>query len=106
ARQSDVKTNWNRAVQLMEGCGLFNLERSLDDMDPNNVLGEFNMRFADALSGRLGCLGRPAIDLLIVDEAQSLRNIDNQTNRVFYRVFRTNVRKWLLLSATPIHSSR
>jgi len=53
----------------------------------------------------------PFFDLLIIDEAQYLRNEANQTNTVLRNVFgcpetevRSNVGRWLFLSATPLHT--
>jgi hypothetical protein len=43
-------------------------------------------------------------DLVVVDEAQCLRNPDNQTNKIFHTLFRNRVKNWLFLSATPAHS--
>ena len=39
----------------------------------------------------------------MVDEAQCLRNPDNQTNRVLFAALRGHVSKWLFMSATPAH---
>lgn len=44
------------------------------------------------------------LDLLIFDEAQYLRHVDNWQNRHLKRIFRRNARNWLFLSATPLHS--
>lgn len=65
-----------------------------------------NLAFAKALSARLQLLGDrlPYFDLVIVDEAQCLRNPCNQTNRVLFESLRGNVGKWLFMSATPAHS--
>ncbi|WZV78050.1 hypothetical protein AAFM48_08130 [Burkholderia pseudomallei] len=44
-------------------------------------------------------------DLVIVDEAQCLRHIDDQqTNTVLSRLLKNRVDNWLFLSATPVHS--
>lgn len=43
-------------------------------------------------------------DLVIVDEAQCLRNYDNQTNKVLFEIFKNRVSNWLFMSATPTHS--
>ena len=76
-----------------------------------------NEVFADAMRQLLVQIGdedkRPAVDLLVIDEAQSLRNPDNQTNKVFRKIFGEGsngearvVDRWLFLSATPVHGSR
>lgn len=43
-------------------------------------------------------------DLVVVDEAQCLRNKDNQTNTVLRTLLKGRVKNWLFLSATPAHS--
>ncbi|WP_176314704.1 C-terminal helicase domain-containing protein [Burkholderia vietnamiensis] len=66
---------------------------------------------------RLGALLAPAVqggasgdgaheplDLVIFDEAQYLRHVDNHRNRNIARVFRGRVGKWLFVSGTPLHS--
>jgi len=62
----------------------------------------FGQGFNKLLAG-INSENRPFFDLVIVDEAQYLRN-DNQGNTVFSELFRGQVAKWLLVSATPIHS--
>jgi superfamily II DNA or RNA helicase len=44
------------------------------------------------------------IDLVVFDEAQYLRNIGNRQNVNIRHVFRTHVKKWLFMSATPLHT--
>lgn len=44
------------------------------------------------------------LDLLVLDEAQYLRHIGNWQNRHLKRILHRNARKWLFLSATPLHS--
>ncbi len=60
-----------------------------------------------AYAKRIGLLlnGRD-IDLVIFDEAQYLRHTGNQQNRNIANVFRGNVKKWLFLSATPLHTGK
>lgn len=48
---------------------------------------------------------RAPLDLAVFDEAQYLRHTDNFQNRHIASIFRRNVRRWLFLSATPLHSS-
>ncbi|NDU85228.1 MAG: DEAD/DEAH box helicase [Ferrovum sp.] len=64
---------------------------------------ECNMALADATVRRFG-QEKVHFDLVIVDEAQCLRNKDNQTNNVLFRVFQNRVVNWLFMSATPTHS--
>jgi hypothetical protein len=67
---------------------------------------ELNGRYA-ALVGEL--LRSREIDLVVFDEAQYLRNVDNQQNTNIREVFchsgEERETKWLFMSATPLHSS-
>lgn len=44
------------------------------------------------------------LDLVIFDEAQYLRHTTNFQNRHIAGIFRRNVKRWLFMSATPLHS--
>ncbi|EKS72433.1 helicase domain-containing protein [Burkholderia sp. SJ98] len=44
------------------------------------------------------------VDLVIFDESQYLRHIDNQQNTHIAAIFRHNANRWLFMSATPLHS--
>jgi len=44
------------------------------------------------------------LDLVVFDEAQYLRHLDNYRNEHIRLVFGRNVRHWLFLSATPLHA--
>lgn len=44
------------------------------------------------------------ISLAVFDEAQYLRHVDNLQNRHIRQMFRPHARRWLFLSATPLHS--
>lgn len=58
-----------------------------------------------AYSKRVGkLLHARDIDLVIFDEAQYLRNIDNYQNSNIRHVFRSHAKKWLFMSATPLHT--
>jgi hypothetical protein len=105
----DLAEIWHGCRRRLESCGLWDYEPHLPCHSAENASWSFNVRFAQALKNRLrelGADGEPAIDLLIVDEAQCLRHPDNQSNTVLREAFDGNVRKWLFLSATPIHTSR
>lgn len=52
--------------------------------------------------GRLMCAR--GIALAVFDEAQYLRHVGNQQNRHILSVFSPHARRWLFLSATPLHS--
>jgi SNF2-related domain len=63
----------------------------------------FNMAVANAIAKKLNN-EEIVFDLVVVDEAQCLRNSNNQTNKVFHTLFNGRVNNWLFLSATPAHS--
>jgi len=100
----DMDVLWNRTNQRFRSWGLFNVKRprGLNDETASELL---NLTFAEALNVKLAdeAGGRPYFDLVIVDEAQCLRNPNNQTNRVLYATLTGNVDRWLFLSATPAH---
>jgi len=77
-----------------EGKDLYTKFNEWFGLGVNKILANFEH------SGR-----EKAIDLLIVDEAQCLRN-KNQRNATFEHLFKGRVGKTLFLSATPIHSGR
>ena len=47
---------------------------------------------------------RRPFDLVIFDEAQNLRHIDNLRNKCIASIFRGNAGRWLFMSATPLHA--
>ena len=65
----------------------------------------FTTALNDCYAGRLGrLLQRRGIDLVVFDEAQYLRHIDNRQNTHIRQIFRHRPKRWLFLSATPLHS--
>lgn len=59
----------------------------------------------EAYAQRVGQLLKARdIDLVIFDEAQYLRHIDNRQNTNIRHVFRKHAAKWLFMSATPLHT--
>ena len=100
----DMNDLWNRTSQQFRSWGLFDAKcpHGLSNDDASERL---NLAFADALNAKLTeeAGERPYFDLVIVDEAQCLRNPDNQTNRVLFAALRHHVNKWLFMSATPAH---
>ncbi|PKN19286.1 MAG: hypothetical protein CVU71_07190 [Deltaproteobacteria bacterium HGW-Deltaproteobacteria-6] len=59
----------------------------------------------EAYSIRVGRLLKARdIDLVIFDEAQYLRHLGNRQNINIRHVFQAHVKKWLFLSATPLHT--
>ena len=98
----DMDLLWRNWRDRFEGWTLFDSRR------PRrlNASRELNLVFARALNAKLAAeapCGEPYFDLVVVDEAQCLRNPDNQTNSVLYEALKCQVAKWLFMSATPAH---
>lgn len=69
----------------------------------DKLTGDLNTCYA----GRVATLvGQAGIGLIVADEAQYLRHIDNQRNSAITQIFRGHQAKWLFLSATPLHSGK
>ena len=100
----DLSTLWETTSQRLRSWGLFGVERPRG-LSGDNASERLNLAFAKALNARLASEAgeRAYFDLVIVDEAQCLRNPYNQTNRVLFEVLKGQVRKWLFISATPAH---
>ncbi|MEI8348699.1 MAG: DEAD/DEAH box helicase family protein [Candidatus Omnitrophota bacterium] len=103
---------WNNAVEMMKFYGIHpsHKDKRLVEGCGDGMSLQFNEWFAEAFNEMLvnACekeKGKKAIDLLIFDEGQYLRN-ENQTNSVILKAFEGRVNKWLFLSATPIHSGK
>lgn len=103
---SDLARLSQNVRSKIRGWGLFEFDEPSELNDKTASL-ELNLAFARSLNARLRneSEGKGSFfDLVIVDEAQCLRNPTNQTNRVLHTVFESNVEKWLFMSATPAHS--
>ena len=101
----DMDQLWRDWRDRFRGWTLFESRRPRG-LSPDNASRELNLAFARALNAKLATeapCGEPYFDLVIVDEAQSLRNPDNQTNSVLYEALKCQVAKWLFMSATPAH---
>ena len=100
----DMDALWARTAQQFRGWGLFAAERP-DGLSPGNASEQLNLSFAAALNAKLTeeANGAPYFDLVVIDEAQCLRNPWNQTNRVLFAALQGHVNKWLFMSATPAH---
>ena len=73
-------------------------------MDPQNASWDYNLAFAGDVNEWLKQQGT-RFELVVVDEAQCLRNLDGQqTNSVLLQLLKGRVDRWLFLSATPAHS--
>jgi len=101
---ADMDALWERTRQQLRGWGLFGATRPRG-LSAGEASEQLNLAFADALNAKLsGEAGaEPYFDLVIVDEAQCLRNPTNQTNRVLFASLHGQVGKWLFMSATPAH---
>ncbi len=69
--------------------------------DAAKLARELNEAYAHRI-GRL--VNASGFDLVVCDEAQYLRHVDNQQNTNLRQLFRSHVSKWLFMSATPLHS--
>ena len=101
----DMDTLWQDVATGAKRGGLFDLKHP-GTLSPDNAARKLNLAFASALNTRLASEARarePYFDLVVVDEAQCLRNPDNQTNGVLYTALKGQVAKWLFMSATPAH---
>jgi hypothetical protein len=100
----DMEALWQATKARFNSWGLFEVVRPRE-LKPDNASSKLNLTFAYALNGRLSSEAgeEPYFDLVIVDEAQCLRNPYNQSNQVFFEALKGQVRKWLFMSATPAH---
>ena len=101
----DLNDLWDRTSQQLRSWGLFGAVRP-DGLSINVASEKLNLAFANVLNAKLTeAAGElPYFDLVIVDEAQCLRNPKNQTNRVLFTALRHHAHRWLFVSATPAHS--
>jgi hypothetical protein len=100
----DMDHLWDTTQRKLRGWGLFELRRPRA-LSAESASAQLNLAFAGALNRKLTAEsnGEPYFDLVVVDEAQCLRNPGNQTNEVFFAALRDHVGKWLFMSATPAH---
>ena len=100
----DMEALWARTAQQLRSWGLFDGKRP-DGLSPGDASGRLNLTFADALNAKLTAEAgqEPYFDLVIIDEAQCLRNPWNQTNSVLFKALQGHVNRWLFMSATPAH---
>lgn len=101
----NLKKLRERIARRFTEWGLFDFEIP-KKLSADTASQTLNRAFAEALSAKLTKEGKtqPYFDLVIVDEAQCLRNITNQTNTVLFESLKNNVANWLFMSATPAHS--
>lgn len=116
--QAPWEESWEVATRQMRRLG-FTAEMIPSPRAPRGAQEAspvINVAFGEALRGLLEAItkeeGAPAIDLIVLDEAQSLRHRENQTNTVLQAVLGDGaerarvVDRWLFLSATPVHGGR
>ena len=101
---ADTGDLWRKTNQRFRSWGLFDVKRP-SGLSERNASEKLNTAFAEAVNDKLSLVaGNQAyFDLVIVDEAQCLRNPKNQTNTVFNTLLKGHVKKWLFMSATPAH---
>jgi len=102
----DMDQLWHDWRTRFEGWALFDSKRP-SVLSLENASRKLNLAFAGALNRKLTSEtkgGKPYFDLAIIDEAQCLRNPNNQTNSVLHKTLHGQVAKWLFMSATPAHS--
>ncbi|HLP81439.1 MAG TPA: SNF2-related protein, partial [Nitrosomonas sp.] len=106
SKQRSVRENWEYFYERMMRSGLHYDAFPGRLPSEANAGEEFNERFGDSFNNLLRTVwnDEKPIDLLIFDEAQYLRNPANNSNTLFRAIFNNRVKKWLMLSATPLHS--
>lgn len=94
--------DWGAAMQRL-ALEHITFPRKVPEFKDAERSREFNLRFAKAVNAWLHAEDIE-FDLVVVDEAQCLRNPANQTNSVLKALLKTRVKQWLFMSATPAHS--
>ncbi|MEZ2299376.1 SNF2-related protein [Variovorax sp. RCC_210] len=89
------------AVPSEEDMAAFANAASSGEAETEHLAVLLNNRYAQQLGNLLCARG---ISLAIFDEAQYLRHVGNQQNKHILQIFRPHARRWLFLSATPLHS--
>jgi hypothetical protein len=99
----DDETSWQDAISKVNLPHIDTLNRPSPACDDNAVSQAYNVAFAKAVNEWFVREGI-RFDLVVVDEAQCLRNASNQTNTVLRTLLDSCVDHWLFMSATPAHS--
>ena len=102
---ADIDRLWRDIQRRVQGWGLFGMDCP-EGLSPSDASRRLNLAFGRALNKKLSeaADGEPYFDLVIIDEAQCLRNPSTQGNRVLSECLQGQVAKWLFMSATPAHS--
>lgn len=110
AEYGGVEQYWDAVTRYCQRAGLHEIGSPEDvlgaSVTEENVGYAANLAFARAANRRLGALhgGGPYFDLVVLDEAQCLRNPGNQTNTLLHELLGGQVERWLFMSATPAHA--
>lgn len=95
-------TDWSSAVARLGLTHIDTFPRHVPSGPVEDRSYRFNTEFATRVNAWLEQQDIE-FDLIIVDEAQCLRN-ENQTNDVLHNILAGRGKNWLFLSATPAHS--
>lgn len=99
----DEETRWRDAIAKVDLPDIDTLDCPPPDCGNDERSFAYNVAFAQAVNAWFQREGI-RFDLVVVDEAQCLRNASNQTNTVLRTLLDSCVDHWLFMSATPAHS--
>lgn len=94
---------WQDAIAKVSLPAIDTLIRAVPSSNDAERSFAYNVAFAKAVNAWFVREGI-RFDLVVVDEAQCLRNASNQTNTVLRTLLNSCVDHWLFMSATPAHS--
>ncbi|CAG9234910.1 DEAD/DEAH box helicase [Burkholderia vietnamiensis] len=95
--------SWLEAISKVDLPAIDTLLRAVPASGDTERSLAYNVAFAKAVNAWFIREGI-RFDLVVVDEAQCLRNASNQTNTVLRTLLHSCVDHWLFMSATPAHS--
>lgn len=98
-----ARATWSEAISHPDLAGIYTLPQSSPTCNDDERSFVYNQAFAKYVN-RWFALESIYFDLVVVDEAQCLRNETNQSNTVLRTMLQGRVKRWLFLSATPAHS--
>lgn len=99
----DGKRAWQDAIATLSLDHIDTFSQQPPEASGEGASFDFNKVFAQQVNAWLK-KRKLVFDLIVVDEAQCLRNPHNQSNTVLFHLMKGCVDKWLFLSATPAHS--
>ncbi|MFT4510816.1 DEAD/DEAH box helicase [Caballeronia sp. 15711] len=97
------ETSWQDAIAKVDLPDIDMLDCQAPACDDDERSFAYNVAFAEAVNAWFRREGI-RFDLVVVDEAQCLRNAPTQTNTVLRTLLDSCVDHWLFMSATPAHS--